>query len=56
MPGDLDGDGEITTIDANMVLQIALDLEDNNSNGDVDNDGTVTLADANTILRWVLGF
>ena len=56
VPGDLDGDGEITTIDANMVLRIALYLEDYNSNGDVDNDGTVTLADANTILRWALGF
>ncbi|MDY4622142.1 MAG: dockerin type I repeat-containing protein [Eubacteriales bacterium] len=55
VPGDLDGDGEITTIDANMVLRIALYLEDYNSNGDVDNDGTVTLADANTILRWALG-
>lgn len=59
LPGDLTGDGKITTADARAALRIAVKLDKQTDlalrTGDVTGDGEVTTADARLILRKALG-
>ena len=59
VPGDADGDGEVTVTDALMVLRAALELveltDEQTELADVNGDGSVTLSDALLILRAALG-
>ncbi|MDE6032080.1 MAG: dockerin type I repeat-containing protein, partial [Oscillospiraceae bacterium] len=60
VPGDLDGDGNITSLDAVYILRaitgdLALDSYPQKLAGDVDNDGYVTALDAVRILRYNIG-
>jgi len=53
-PGDGDGDGFCTEVDALMALQMAAGAEAEDPNLDVDQDGQVTEVDALTILGWAV--
>ncbi|MBR5948271.1 MAG: leucine-rich repeat protein, partial [Clostridia bacterium] len=57
LPGDVNGDGEITVNDALMVLRHALSITGDaiGSVGDVNNDGVINVADALVIMRIALG-
>lgn len=59
IPGDLDGDKEITTADARLALRAAGQLEtltpQQQAAADVDYDGEVTPADARMLLRAAAG-
>ena len=59
LPGDLTGDGKITTADAHAAMRIAvkLDLQTDLALriGDVTGDGEITTADARLILRTAIG-
>lgn len=55
MTGDADGDGQITSADALMVLQMVVGTSEINDAGDVDGDGQITSADALQILNYVVG-
>lgn len=55
MIGDADGDGQITSADALMVLQMVVGTSEINYAGDVDSDGQITSADALQILSYVVG-
>ena len=60
-PGDVDGDGEITSADARLALRRSVSLEDYPEDSaawfacDADGDGQVTSADARLILRASVG-
>ena len=59
-PGDADGDGKITSTDARLALQIAVNKIDRSSVSkpaalDVDGDGGVTSTDARLILQFSVG-
>lgn len=58
VPGDLDGDGQVRTHDAQLALQMALHLivpdEVQLQAADFDKDGKVVMADAKRILRAAL--
>ena len=60
-PGDVDGNGSITSADARLALRRAVGLETYQKNSaeyaacDVDFDGNVTAADARLILRGSVG-
>ena len=57
--GDLDGNGEVDSIDALMVLRQIVGLEEftpqQMTAADVDQDGDITSADALVILRFKVG-
>lgn len=57
--GDLNGDGQVTAVDALLALQIAVGLTPTTTsalaNGDVNGDGKITAADALLILRRAVG-
>ena len=53
-PGDVNGDGEITSADAVIVLQMAV-CEERDSVADVNHDGSVTSLDALMILQAAAG-
>ena len=59
LPGDLTGDGKITTADARAAMRIAVKLDPQTDlalrTGDVTGDGDVTTADARQILRKAIG-
>ena len=56
MPGDCNGDGEITTDDAILILRMTLGLtEPDISAADFDGDGEITSIDALIVLRIALG-
>lgn len=59
MRGDVNGDGDITAVDARMVLQIVAGLETNDDVSlevaDVSGDGTISAVDARMILQIVAG-
>jgi hypothetical protein len=58
-PGDVDGDGELTSTDARLVLQASVGkvefAEEQKETADVDGDGKVTTTDARIILQEVVG-
>gem|GEM_PF-3240880 len=58
-PGDIDGDGKITSADARSALRAAVKLDylfqTKHSAADVSGDGEVTAADARDILRAAVG-
>lgn len=55
--GDADGDGNITSSDALMILRASVSLESVPSEiGDVDEDGKITSSDALMVLRHSVGF
>ena len=61
MPGDVDGDGAVTAIDARIILRMCVSMErldDENATlaADVDFDGSVTAEDARWILRTSVGY
>ena len=49
--GDVDGDSNITALDALQVLRMAANLQEVDLSLDVNNDGKVTIADARIILN-----
>ncbi len=53
VPGDVNGDGEVTIADANAVINIILTGSQNPS-GDVNGDGEITIADANAVIGIIL--
>ena len=59
IPGDMDGNGEVTPSDARVALRIAAGLDTATDDicaiADIDSNGTVTPADARTILRIAAG-
>ena len=59
IPGDLDGDEEITANDAITALRASIGLEETDDStieiADVDGDGEITANDAFTILRASIG-
>ncbi len=58
-PGDVDGDGKITSADARLILRRAADLitftDAQNKLADIDGDGEVTPSDARIVLRIAAG-
>jgi hypothetical protein len=54
LPGDGNGDGFCTEVDALMALQMAVGKLAEDPNMDVDQDGRVTERDALTILKWAV--
>ena len=59
VPGDVDGDGKVTIIDATWIQRklsdIRIPIEFNDAAADVDGDEKITIVDATTIQRWLLG-
>lgn len=59
VPGDIDGDGKVTSADARLAMRASVNLEtltdEQKKNADVDGDGKVTSADARTIMRKSVG-
>lgn len=59
IPGDIDGDGEVSTDDARTALRAATGLEnltaEQKAAADVDGDGEITPADARSIMRNAVG-
>ena len=59
VPGDVDGNGELTSIDALMTLRYVMGLLDESAldlnAADADGDGAVTSADALLIMRVSMG-
>ncbi len=57
--GDVDGDGEITVLDATFIMRwsagLSLPFELDEALGDVDGDGEVTIPDATIIQRFLSG-
>lgn len=56
--GDVDGDGEVTVIDATAIQRKLAGLDVDNYNeaaADADGDGKVTIVDATEIQRWLAG-
>lgn len=55
LPGDIDGDGDITASDARIALRVAAKLDELTDSetllADMDGDGVVTATDARVILR-----
>ncbi|MBR3298057.1 MAG: hypothetical protein IKI64_02525 [Clostridia bacterium] len=59
VPGDIDGNGSVTTADAVIALRISMGLIDgsgfNAENADMDQSGSVNISDAVLILRLAMG-
>ena len=56
VPGDADGDGEVTYLDAMLALQAAVGLTEASLDAcDADGDGTITYLDAMLILPAAVG-
>ena len=58
LPGDVNGDDEVTSVDALLVLQYVADLLEaltNLDSADVNGDGVVDSVDAALILQHVAG-
>ena len=59
IPGDLDGDGAVTSADAVLLARYLVDLAELTDNqfraADVDRDGAVTSADAVMVARYLVG-
>ena len=53
VPGDVNGDGEVTVADINVVIDMIL-AGAQSSAGDVNHDGEVTIADINTLIDMIL--
>lgn len=57
--GDVDNDGEISAVDASVILRYLVGLEDLDKTGlaaaDTDLDGEVSAVDASMILRYLVG-
>lgn len=56
--GDVDGDGEVTIVDATTIQRQLADIPSSSYNAsvaDVDEDGSVTIIDATFIQRWLAG-
>ena len=55
--GDVDGDGEVTIMDATYIQRVVADIpipfELNEQTADTDGDGEVTILDATDIQRWL---
>ena len=65
IPGDVNGDGEVTIADANSVIHIIINggggghghapgYDDGTPVGDINNDGEVNIADINAIINMIL--
>ncbi len=52
--GDVDGDGNVTMVDANIAARMALNLIESTPAADYDGDGIVNMIDATTIARKAL--
>lgn len=52
--GDVNGDGNINSSDANLAMRIALALVSPTPSADANGDGVINTADANIIMRWAL--
>lgn len=56
LPGDVDGDGSVTVMDATVIQRVLAHLQEPDGRyaaaGDADSDGDVTIADATLIQRY----
>ena len=52
--GDVNGDGEVTVADANVIIGIILGSIDNIPAADVNGDGEVTVADVNAVISLII--
>ena len=52
--GDVNGDGEVTIADVNVVIERILHPDNDVPAADVNNDGEVTIADVNAIIEIIL--
>ena len=55
LPGDTDGDGALTSVDALTILRMAAGIIPSDPIGDINGDGFVDTADALLVLRMALG-
>ena len=53
IPGDVNGDGEVSIADINAVIDLILRGEQSLS-GDVNGDGEVTIADINAVIDIII--
>ena len=61
LPGDADGDGRVTSVDARSVLRFCVNMEELPSErallaADIDFDGKITTQDSRWILRTAVGY
>ena len=61
LPGDADGDGKITAMDARTVLRVCVNMDKLTSKraslaADIDFDGKITTEDARWVLRTAVGY
>lgn len=54
IPGDADGDGEVTIADATLIARMALNLIESVPAADFDGDGSIAMADATMTARKAL--
>jgi hypothetical protein len=54
IPGDVNGDGEITIADVNVLINGILDVSSVEGSMDVNDDGEVTIADVNVLIDLIL--
>jgi len=52
--GDVNGDGEITVADVNVIISIIVGITDATPAADVNGDGEVTVADVNAVINLIL--
>ena len=53
LPGDVNGDGEVTVADVNAIINMILTGE-HNTLGDVNGDGEISLADVNAVIDLII--
>ena len=54
LTGDVDGDGDVTISDVNMIINIILDGQQQAAAADVNGDGGVTIADVNVVIQRII--
>ena len=54
IPGDVNGDGEVTIADVNTIIGIILGHIDNTPAADVNSDGEVTVGDVNMVIFYIM--
>ncbi len=54
IPGDIDGDGQLSMADATLAARMALNLIDHVPSADIDGNGVISMADATMIARMAI--
>ena len=53
VPGDVNGDGEVTIADINSIIEVIIS-NGNNPNADVNNDGEINISDINKVINYIM--